>query len=108
MNHRNNGGIGEAPWYKEFAKDQRGLCRLAIWGRAIDLQTQYEGLDELDLLFFQIVSNDCTIYQMRRVGSICVVAELGTLKIVQDLASLISFENHVFVWTKPESHLRGY
>ncbi|KAK3816600.1 MAG: hypothetical protein J3Q66DRAFT_200232 [Benniella sp.] len=98
-------GFGEVSYSKEFTKDQGDLCRLAIWSkRAIDqLQAQYEGLDDLDLPFFQAVSKDCTIYQMRRIGSICVAVELGKLEIVQDLASLVSFkEDHVFVWLKLE------
>ncbi|KAF9343538.1 hypothetical protein BGX34_006636, partial [Mortierella sp. NVP85] len=88
-------GFGEVSFTSNYGKDQGDLCRLAIWAkRALDqLQTQFEGLQDLDLFFFQIISTHCTIYQACKVGTICVVFKMEELDVVHHLGNLLSFED---------------
>ncbi|KAG0255921.1 hypothetical protein BG011_004847 [Mortierella polycephala] len=92
--------FGEVSFASDTSKDVGDLCRLAIWSkRALDqLDQQYAGTEELCVLFFQIVSTRCTLYQMRRVGTVNVAVQVGQIEIAQDLPGLISFDQHVFTW----------
>ncbi|KAF9364161.1 hypothetical protein BGX34_002376 [Mortierella sp. NVP85] len=93
-------GFGEISFEAGFSRDQGDLCRLCLWAkRALDqLQTEFEGLQDVDLHFVQVISKDCHIYQMSKFGTICVVAETGMLEIVQDLQSLLKFEDNLPAW----------
>ncbi|KAF9350023.1 hypothetical protein BGX34_001453 [Mortierella sp. NVP85] len=93
-------GFGEISFEAGFSKDQGDLCRLCLWvKRALDqLQTEFEGLQDVDLNFVQVISKDCHIYQMSKFGSVCVVMEISKFEIVQDLESLLQFEDNLPAW----------
>ncbi|KAI7830748.1 hypothetical protein BC939DRAFT_260199 [Gamsiella multidivaricata] len=93
-------GFGKVSFARDVAKDTGDICRLAIWAKRVldQLGQQYSGMEEACVPFFQIVSTKCIIYQMRRVGTICVAVQVGEMEIVQDLPELLLFEPHVFTW----------
>ncbi|KAG0205493.1 hypothetical protein BGX33_007893 [Mortierella sp. NVP41] len=63
-------GFGEVSFTKDFGKDQGDLCRLAIWTkRALDhLVAKHEGLEDMELVFMQVVGTKCKVFVMRRAG----------------------------------------
>ncbi|KAK3827920.1 MAG: hypothetical protein J3Q66DRAFT_409039 [Benniella sp.] len=102
IKHRNTVdlGFGEVSFTASYGKDQGDLRRLAIWAeRALDqLQTQFEGLQDLDLFFPQIISTHCTIYQMCKVGTICIVFQMRELDVAHHLGNLLSLQDQLPIW----------
>ena len=94
-------GFGEASFVPKRRKDLGDLCRCAIWSkRALDqLVTKLESIEGLALLFFQVIDKQCSIYQIRRCGTICVASLLGVFDVVVCLDDLLAkFEDHVYDW----------
>ncbi|KAG0321930.1 hypothetical protein BGZ97_009640, partial [Linnemannia gamsii] len=93
--------FGEVSFSPSAKKDIGDLCRCAMWTkRALDeLVTKLEGVEELILLFFQIIDRRFSVYQMRRYGTICVASLLGEFDIIVCLDDLLAkFEDHVHDW----------
>ncbi|KAG0332580.1 hypothetical protein BG004_001187, partial [Podila humilis] len=94
-------GFGEVSRQPSFRKDVGDFCRCAIWSkRALDqLVTKQEGIDDIALLFMQVVDRSCSIYQIRRCGTICVTSLLCKFNIVVCLEDLLAkFEDDVHDW----------
>ncbi|KAF9159847.1 hypothetical protein DFQ26_006114 [Actinomortierella ambigua] len=61
-------GFGEVSLTSCNRKDTGDLCRCAIWSKRVldQLVTKYEGIDDIAVLFMQVVDRTCSIYQIRR------------------------------------------
>ncbi|KAF8979351.1 hypothetical protein BGZ46_005584 [Entomortierella lignicola] len=82
-------------------KDTGDLCRAAIWTKkALDnALIKFEGLEDLQLPFFQVLGKKATVFWMRRFGSVCVAWEVGELVIVDGLNVLLDeFEVCLDIW----------
>ncbi|KAG9073026.1 hypothetical protein KI688_000807 [Linnemannia hyalina] len=67
------------------------------------LVATYEDMEDLDVVFFQVVSSIFKVYKMRRIGKVGIAVELAKLDIVQDLEELLAFEDQVESWLLLES-----
>lgn len=94
-------GFGEVSHVPCFRKDMGDLCHCTIWSKwAIDqLVTKLEGIDEITVLFMQVVDRTCSIYQICQCGTVCVASLLCNFSIVVCLDDLLTkFEDHAHDW----------
>ena len=56
-------------------------------------------MEDVRLLFFQVVGQTCTFYIMRRAGPLCIATELAKIKIAYRLSDILTdFEDSARDW----------
>ncbi|KAG0345137.1 hypothetical protein BG004_003938 [Podila humilis] len=87
------------------AKDTGDLCRTALWSmRLLDqIVTKFEDLEHVDLIFFQVVAQNCIFYIMRRAGSVCVAVEFARLKIAYTISDILTLIHSWLLSSQPRN-----
>lgn len=93
-------GVGEASLSASFQKDQSDLARTLMWSKraADEIATLFEGIEDMNVLFMQIIGQTCNVYLLCRVGTACVASKIGNMKILFTLSDALSFEDDVQTW----------
>ncbi|KAF9158046.1 hypothetical protein DFQ26_008027 [Actinomortierella ambigua] len=93
-------GVGEVSLSASRQKDRGDLARTLTWGKraADELAARFEDVEDMDILFMQIIGQTCHLYIPCRVGTVCVAAMIGSLKIFYTLSDAFSFEDDVQTW----------
>ncbi|KAG0314013.1 hypothetical protein BGZ99_008434, partial [Dissophora globulifera] len=92
--------VGEASLVASFQKDQGDLARTLMWSKraADEIATRFEGVDDMNVIFVQIIGQVCNMYLLCRIGTVCVATKIGTMKILFTLSDALSFEDDVQAW----------
>ncbi|GJJ74901.1 hypothetical protein EMPS_07259 [Entomortierella parvispora] len=93
-------GVGEVSLSASFQKDQGDLARVLMWSKraADEIATRYENVEDVDVVFLQIIGQKCDAYLLHRIGTVCVAARICTMKILYTLSDALSFEDEVIQW----------
>ncbi|KAF9347404.1 hypothetical protein BGX34_003167 [Mortierella sp. NVP85] len=94
-------GVAEVSYEASAQKDIGDLCRTALWSKRMldEIVTAFENTEGVQLLFFQVVGQICNFYVMRRAGTVCVAAQLATIKIAYNLSDILTkFEDSARDW----------
>ncbi|KAG0256116.1 hypothetical protein DFQ27_005891 [Actinomortierella ambigua] len=93
-------GGGKVSLSASRKKDLGDLARMLMWSkRAADkLATRFEGVEDMNILFMQIIGQTCNLYLLCRIGTVCVAAKIDTIKIFFTLSNALSFEDDVQTW----------
>ncbi|KAG0264178.1 hypothetical protein BG011_007332 [Mortierella polycephala] len=92
--------VGEASLSASFQKDRGDLARMLMWSKraADEIATGFEGVEDMNILFVQIIGQTCNVYLLCRVGTVSVASKVGTMKILFTLSDALSFEDDVQAW----------
>ncbi|KAF9348766.1 hypothetical protein BGX34_002255 [Mortierella sp. NVP85] len=93
-------GVGEVSLSPAFQKDQGDLARTLIWSKraADEIAIKFEGVEDMNKMFIQVIEKTCNIYLLCRVGTACVASQIGTMQILYTLSDTLAFENNVGTW----------
>ncbi|KAF8925214.1 hypothetical protein BGZ58_001004 [Dissophora ornata] len=94
-------GVAEVSLTASALKDTGDLCRTALWSkRALDeIVTKFEDMEQLQLIFFQVVEQTCIFYTMKRADTVCIAVEIARLKIAYTISDILTgFEDHALDW----------
>ncbi|KAF9090663.1 hypothetical protein BGX27_002200 [Mortierella sp. AM989] len=94
-------GVAEASFEASVLKDTGDLCRTALWTkRHLDqIVTRFKDIEQVSLIFFQVVEQTCIFYIMRRADTVCITVEIARLKIAYTVSDILTkFEDNVQDW----------
>ncbi|KAF9186657.1 hypothetical protein BGZ51_009347 [Haplosporangium sp. Z 767] len=102
-------GVGEASLSASFQKDRSDLARILMWSKraADEITTRFEGVEDMNILFVQIIGQTCNVYLLCRVGTVSVASKVGTIKILFTLSDTLSVEDDVQTWLTLEKTFNG-
>ncbi|GJJ74902.1 hypothetical protein EMPS_07260 [Entomortierella parvispora] len=100
------GGVSSCPL---FVKDQGDLARMLLWSKraADNVAASFKEVDDINILFIQVIGQTCNLYVMCRAGTVCVATKIGSMDILYTLSDALSFEDHVPTWLMLEKTLNG-
>lgn len=93
-------GVGEVSLSASKKKDQGDLARTLLWSKraADEIVTRFEDVEDMNILFIQVIGQTCNLYVMCRIGTVCVATKIGSMKILYTLSDTLSFEDQVQTW----------
>ncbi|KAG0362199.1 hypothetical protein BGZ54_008720, partial [Gamsiella multidivaricata] len=93
-------GVSEASLSASFQKDQGDLAWTLMWSKraADEIATRFEDVEDMNILFVQIIGQTCNVYLLCRVGTVSVASKVGTMKIRFTLSDALSFQDDVQAW----------
>ncbi|KAG0247977.1 hypothetical protein DFQ27_001318, partial [Actinomortierella ambigua] len=94
-------GVAEVSFESSVLKDTGDLCRTALWSKRLldEIVTKFENIDQVGLIFFQVIEQTCVFYTMLRADTVCVALEFARLKIAYTISDVLSnFEDDARDW----------
>lgn len=94
-------GIAEVSFIASAQKDIGDLCRTALWSKRIldEVVTRFEDIDEVKLIFFQVVEQTCIFYILKRTDTVCIAVELARIQIAYTISEVLTgFEDDARDW----------
>ncbi|KAK3811774.1 MAG: hypothetical protein J3Q66DRAFT_442642 [Benniella sp.] len=94
-------GVAEVSLEPSALKDTGDLCRVALWSKRLvdQIVTRFENMDQLKLIFFQVIGQTCVFYTMMRADTVCVAMEFARLKIAYSISNVLTdFEDNARDW----------
>lgn len=81
-------GVGEVSLSASKKKDQGDLARTLLWSKraADEIVTRFEDVEDMNILFIQVIGQTCNLYVMCRIGTVCVATKIGSMKILYTLS----------------------
>ncbi|KAI8363702.1 hypothetical protein B0O80DRAFT_492822 [Mortierella sp. GBAus27b] len=105
-------GVAEVSLEPSALKDTGDLCRIALWSKRLldQIVTRFENMDQIKLIFLQVIGQTCVFYTMMRADAVCVAVEFARLKIAIPAfpliyKSMLKDSGAVFAgWTQDEMY----
>ncbi|KAF9124952.1 hypothetical protein BGW39_007783, partial [Mortierella sp. 14UC] len=94
-------GVAEVSFEASARKDTGYLCRTALWSKRLldEIVTKFENVEQVNLIFFQVVEQTCVFYTMKRADTVCIAVEIARLKIAYTLSDILTdFEDDARDW----------
>lgn len=85
-------GVAEVSFEASARKDTGDLCRSALWSKRVldEIVTKFENIEQVKLIFFQVVEQTCIFYTMRRADTVCIAVEIAKLKIAYTVSDVLT------------------
>ncbi|KAF9181537.1 hypothetical protein BGZ51_005375 [Haplosporangium sp. Z 767] len=94
-------GVAEVSFEASAQKDTGDLCRAMLWSKRVldEIVTKFESIEQVKLIFFQVVEQTCIFYTMKRADTVCIAMEFAKLKIAYTISDILTdFEDDARDW----------